>query len=241
MNFKLPPRVEDFRIRYREFVDHEIIPLESRPESFDAHENISNELLAGLQLKARNAGLWCPQMPRDVGGQELDVVGMAACYEEMGRSIFGPVAFNCSSPDDGNMLLMQKAGTAAQKQWWLQPVIDGAVRSSFAMTEPMPGGGSDPGAINTTATLEAGRWRIRGRKWFITGAAAARHFIVIARTSADPRRGLTAFLFQSSQPGWRIVRRIPVMGRKSMAGTASSNSTDSKSSPKMSYSMSATD
>jgi acyl-CoA dehydrogenase len=218
MNFTLPPRVEDFRARYREFVDREIIPLESVPESFDAHENISNELLAALRLKARSAGLWCPQMPRAIGGQDLDVVGMAACYEEMGRSIFGPVVFNCSSPDDGNMLLMQKAGTAAQKQWWLQPVIDGAVRSSFAMTEPMPGGGSDPGAINTSATLEAGRWRIRGRKWFISGAAAAQHFIVIARTSPDPRRGLTALLFHSSQPGWRIARRIPVMGPEEHGG-----------------------
>jgi acyl-CoA dehydrogenase len=80
------------------------------------------------------------------------------------------------------------------------------------MTEPMPGGGSDPSAILTTATFQAGRWIIRGRKWFITGAGAARHFIVIARTSEDARKGLSAFLFHATQPGWRIVRRIPIMG-----------------------------
>ena len=86
------------------------------------------------------------------------------------------------------------------------------------MTEPAPGGGSDPGMIRTRAERRDGRWVIEGRKWFITGAGVAQHFILIARTSDDPRRGLSAFLFDRDQPGWEIVRRIPIMGPEEHGG-----------------------
>ena len=86
------------------------------------------------------------------------------------------------------------------------------------MTEPEPGGGSDPGMIRTYAEKKAGTWKIYGRKWFITGAADAEHFVVIARTSDDKRRGLTAFLHHRDQPGWRIVRRIGIMGPEEHGG-----------------------
>ena len=75
------------------------------------------------------------------------MVGMAVCYEAMNRSIFGPVVFNSAAPDDGNMMVLEKVGTPAQKERWLQPIVDGKVRSAFAMTEPQPGGGSDPSMI----------------------------------------------------------------------------------------------
>jgi acyl-CoA dehydrogenase len=86
------------------------------------------------------------------------------------------------------------------------------------MTEPAPGGGSDPGMIRTRAEKKGDKWVIRGRKWFITGADGAAHFILIARTSDDPRRGLTAFLYHRDQPGWRILRRIPIMGPEEHGG-----------------------
>ena len=82
------------------------------------------------------------------------------------------------------------------------------MRSSFAMTEPAPGGGSDPSMIKTYAEKHGDNWKIYGRKWFITGAAAASHFILAARTSDDKRKGITTFLYHKDQPGWRIVRRI---------------------------------
>jgi acyl-CoA dehydrogenase len=116
------------------------------------------------------------------------------------------------------MIVLEKVATEAQKERWLQPIVDGRVRSSFAMTEPHPGGGSDPAMILTTATRRDDRWLIHGRKWFITGAGVARHFILIAKTSADPRKGLTAFLFDRDQPGWRIVRRVPIMGPEEHGG-----------------------
>ena len=115
-------------------------------------------------------------MPRERGGQGLSTVGLAACYEEMNRSIFGPVAFNSAAPDDGNMMLLNKVAREDQKDKWLQPIIDGRVRSSFVMTEPHPGGGSDPAMIRTTAERRGDRWVVTGRKWFITGAGAASHF-----------------------------------------------------------------
>jgi acyl-CoA dehydrogenase len=139
-------------------------------------------------------------------------------YEEAARSLFGPLAFNCMAPDDGNMNLLARTGTPAQKERWLRPIVDGKVTSSFAMTEPSPGGGSDPGMIKTRAERHGDKWRIYGRKWFITGADAASHFIVIARTSDDPRHGLTAFLYHRDQPGWNIVRRIEIMGPEEHGG-----------------------
>jgi acyl-CoA dehydrogenase len=86
------------------------------------------------------------------------------------------------------------------------------------MTEPMPGAGSDPSAMRTRAEKRGDRWIVHGRKWFITGAGIARHFILVARTSDDPRKGLTAFLFDRDQPGWEIVRRIPIMGPEEHGG-----------------------
>src|SRR5689334_679439 len=206
MDFTLPSEIEDVRLRTREFVEQHVMPLEGDAANYDDHENIRLDVLRDLQAKARAEGLWSPQAPKEYGGMALPIVGWAAMYEEANRSIFGPVAFNCQAPDDGNMNLLALTGTTAQKDKWLRPIVDGRVRSSFVMTEPAPGGGSDPGMIRTRAERRGDKWVITGRKWFITGAGVAEHFILIARTSDDQRRGLTAFLFHRDQPGWHIVR-----------------------------------
>ena len=165
-----------------------------------------------MRGEARAEGLWCLQLPVEDGGLGVGIQGMAVCYEEMNRSIFGPVVFNSAAPDDGNMMVLSMLGTPEQKARWLQPIASGDIRSAFVMTEPHPGGGSDPSMINTTAELKGDTYVVRGRKWFITGGAEATHFILIARTSDDPRHGLSAMMFHKDQPGWRIVRRIPIMG-----------------------------
>jgi acyl-CoA dehydrogenase len=218
MDFALPPETEALRRRIADFVAGEIMPLEANRVNYDEHENIALPVLEALRAKVKAAGLWAPQMPRELGGLGLNVSAMAACYEAMGRSIFGPAAFNCAAPDDGNMILLARVGTAEQRQRWLMPIVEGRVRSAFAMTEPMPGGGSDPAAIRTRAVKKGERWVIEGHKWFITGADAAQHFILIARTSDDPRKGLTAFLFDRDQPGWKILRRIAIMGPEEHGG-----------------------
>jgi acyl-CoA dehydrogenase len=218
MDFALTPELKRHRDRFRAFAREQVLPYDTTPESFDEHDNIREDLLQELRGKAKEHAVWAPQMPVARGGQGLSVTAMAACYEELNYSLFGPVACNCAAPDDGNMILLDKVGTDAQKERWLQPIVDGRVRSAFAMTEPHPGGGSDPSMILTTATRKGDRWIVRGRKWFITGAGVAKHFILVAKTSDDPRKGLTAFLYDRDQPGWRIVRRIPIMGPEEHGG-----------------------
>jgi acyl-CoA dehydrogenase len=218
MDFSLPPEIEDLRCRTRAFIEAHVLPIEADRAHFDAHDNIAPAPLAALQKEAKAAGLWAPQAPTEFGGLGLPVMAWAAMYEEANRSIFGPVVLNCAAPDDGNMNILAKVGTPAQKARWLKPIVEGRVRSAFAMTEPHPGGGSDPGMIQTIAERRGERWVIAGRKWFITGAGVAQHFILIARTSDDHRRGLTAFLFDRDQPGWRIERRIPIMGPEEHGG-----------------------
>ena len=219
MDFSLSPELEALRQKTRAFVKEHCIPLESPRESFDEHENIPLDKLEILRGKAKAAGLWAPQMPKELGGMGLKMAEQAVIYEEANFSIFGPAALNCSAPDDGNMRLLSMVGTEEQTKTWLQPIIDGKVRSAFVMTEPHPGGGSDPaGMMRTKAVKKGNKWVVHGHKWFITGAGASDHFILIARTSDDPRNGLSAFLFHKDQPGWKIVRKVPIMGPEEHGG-----------------------
>ncbi|MDQ6434842.1 acyl-CoA dehydrogenase family protein [Mesorhizobium sp. LHD-90] len=218
MDFRISPDIEDFRVRIAKMVEEKILPLEADPASYDGHGNIRLGLLDELRAEARARGLWCLQLKKETGGAGLGKVGMAVCYEAMNRSIFGPAVFNSAAPDDGNMMVLEQLGTPAQRERWLKPIVEGKVRSAFAMTEPHPGGGSDPSMIRTRAEKKGKSYLITGRKWFITGAEEASHFILMARTSDDPRNGLTAFLYHRDQPGWRIVRRIGIMGPEEHGG-----------------------
>ena len=218
MDFTLDPAIDDVRRRVRRFVDERLIPIEADRANYDEHENVREDVLEAMRGQARAQGLWALQMPKARGGGGLPFVGMAACYEEMNRSIFGPATFNSAAPDDGNMMVLERVGTDAQTARWLQPIVDGEVRSSFVMTEPHPGGGSDPAMIRTRAERRGDRWVVHGHKWFITGAAAASHFLLIARTSDDARKGHSAFMFHRDDPGWRLLRRIPVMGPEEHGG-----------------------
>ena len=217
MDFALPAELEELRARLARFVEERLIPLEADRASYDEHENIAPALLARLREEAKSEGLWALAMPKARGGGGLTRTGMAVAYEEMNRSIFGPVVFNAAAPDDGNMLLLERILPEEMKERWLQPIIDGRVQSAFAMTEP-DGCGSDPSLTYTRAERVGDAWRITGRKWFITGAGNAKIFILIARTADDDRKGLTAFLFDAESPGWSIVRRIPIMGPEEHGG-----------------------
>ncbi|MBU3725034.1 MAG: acyl-CoA dehydrogenase [Burkholderiaceae bacterium] len=200
------------------FVNDRLLPLEQSRQSFDEHDNICEDLLQDLRAEVKAMGLFSPQMPVARGGAGLGPVGQALLYERMNRSIFGPVCFNCAAPDDGNMLVLSKVATPSQQDRWLQPIIDGRVRSAFVMTEPHPGGGSDPSMIQTRAERRGDRWMVHGHKWFITGAGVASHFILIAKTGEGARDGLTAFAFHKDDPGWSIIRRIPIMGPEEHGG-----------------------
>jgi len=219
MDFSLSPRARDLVRRIDAFLDAHVVPLESDRSAFTEGENIREDLLQSLRAKAIREGLWGFQVPVALGGMSLSFVEMAAVYEAAGRSIFGPVSFNIAAPDDGNIHLLVRTATPEQQERWLMPIVRGEVRSAIVMTEPDPGAGSDPaGMMLTRAERRGDTWIVNGRKWFITGADIADHFILLARTSDDSRRGLTAFLFDRQQPGWRIERRIPIMGPEEHGG-----------------------
>ena len=214
MEYNLSNEIEQLRIKTRNFVNDIIIPLESDKSSYDDHENIKQALLENVRKQVKASGLWAPQMPIDRSGLGLGPIGMAVLYEEMNRSIFGPVCFNCAAPDDGNMYILNKIASTEQKIKWLDPIINGDVRSALAMTEPAPGGGSDPSMIKTEAVYSNNKWIVNGLKWYITGAGVASHFILLAKT----KDGLTAFLYHKDQPGWNIKRKIPIMGPEEHGG-----------------------
>lgn len=218
MDFCVGARTEEFRARIAQFIEQQVLPLESDPQAYDGHGNIALSTLGELRQLAKDEGLWCLQLSPENGGQGLNKQAMAVCYEEMNRSIFGPVVFNSAAPDDGNMMLLEAVGTAEQKEKWLKPIAEGQVRSAFAMTEPEPGGGSDPAMIRTRAQRDGDHYVVTGRKWFITGAQEAEHFILVARTSDDEKNAHTAFLFHKDQPGWSIERRIDIMGPEEHGG-----------------------
>src|ERR1700690_799301 len=162
MDFSLSPEIEELRLRVRAFIDKEVLPLESDPANFAENENIPEDRLAPVREKAKKAGLWAPQSPKEYGGMELPIVAWAAIYEEAARSLFGPLAINCMAPDDGNMNVLRLVGTREQKDKWLKPIVEGKVRSSFAMTEPHPGSGSDPSMMLTRAEKRGGKNAIKG-------------------------------------------------------------------------------
>jgi len=151
MDFTISPDLQALRARIADFVETRLLPLEADRANYDDHDNIALEILERERAAAREAGLWCLQLKHETGGGGLNKAGMAVAYEEMNRSIFGPVVFNSAAPDDGNMMVLEALGTEAQKDRWLQPIVRGEVRSSFAMTEPAPGGGSDPSMMLTRA------------------------------------------------------------------------------------------
>ena len=132
MDFTLPPEIDAIRLRTRAFVDSEIIPLESDPASYDAHENIALPLLERVRARAKAEGLWAPQTPRQFGGMGIGLMGQAAMYEEANRSIFGPACFNSAAPDDGNMMVLAKARHAGRsRNTGCSRSCDGEVRSAF--------------------------------------------------------------------------------------------------------------
>jgi acyl-CoA dehydrogenase len=188
-------------------VRDEVIPLESRATHADG---LPPELLAELRVKARAAGLFGPQVPVEYGGLGLDLLECCPVFEAAGRSLLGPLALNCAAPDEGNMHLLHLIANAAQKERYLQPLIEGRMRSCFAMTEPAPGAGSDPTMIQTRAEQRGDTWLINGHKWFASGADGAGFYIVMARTDPDvpAAEGCTLFLVDAGAPGLRIERRI---------------------------------
>ena len=209
IDFTLPPDVVRVRERVRDFMRNEVAPAEAR----FASEGGWRKGLATLREQARAAGLWAPHMPPDYGGMGLGPLAMAFVSAECGRTTMGAYVLNCHAPDEGNMHTLLHHGTEEQKARYLRPLVDGRVRSCFAMTEPEVAG-SDPTGIRTRAVQDGDHWVLDGHKWFISGARGAAFAIVIAKTDPEaqpPQARNTAFLVDTEAPGFTIVRDVETM------------------------------
>ena len=215
MDFKLEPAKQVIVNRVREYVDHELIPLE--PSFLESGLGPLLPVLRGKRADVRRLGLWGPIYPHEYGGLGLDLVTHGLISEALGRCPLGHYVFGCNAPDAGNVELLHEFGSAAQKRRWLEPLVAGEIRSCFGMTEP-GNSGANPLLLETRATLEGDSWVLNGRKWFTTGADGASVCIVMAVTDPDstPHSRASMFLVPTDAAGYRLLRNTPVMGQ---AGT----------------------
>ncbi|SUE15731.1 acyl-CoA dehydrogenase [Rhodococcus gordoniae] len=219
VDLSYPDHVRDLIARTEQFVRDEVLPVE------DAHGGDitaagGDVIRADLQKAAKAAGVFAPHAPVEYGGHGLNMSDRAPVFEAAGYSLFGPTALNIAAPDEGNVHMLAHIASDEQKQQFLAPLAAGDVRSAFAMTEPAPGAGADPNALNTRAEKVPGGWKINGRKHFITGADGAGFFIVMARTSGEPgqRGGATMFLAPADTAGLKIGRHIDTLDRSMIGG-----------------------
>jgi acyl-CoA dehydrogenase len=211
-DFSIPPRAADWRDRITRFVDDVVIPREQ--EAFAV--GVDDALRKELQQEAKAAGLWAPQAPAELGGGGFTFDEAAVLLEEAGRSLLGPLALNCASPDEGNIHMLHMIGSPEQKRRYLLPLVAGDVRSCFAMTEPPPGAGSDPSALRTTAAKVPGGWTISGDKHLITGAEGAAFAIVMAASAEGG--GPTMLLVDTDNPGFAVTGHARTIDATSVGG-----------------------
>ena len=211
MDFSLPAAIVDIKARIGRFIDDELIPLEPIFLAGEFRDLVP--MLEEIREQVKDAGLWAPFLPVDLGGMGLSLLDYAHVSEEMGRSLLGHYAFNCQAPDVGNMEILHALGTPEQQARWLEPLAAGEIRSCFAMTEP-EFAGSNPVYMATTARRDGEDYVIDGHKWFTTAADGADFAVVMAVTDADAERHRRAsqIIVPTDTEGFRIVRNISVMG-----------------------------
>ncbi|MFJ4373347.1 acyl-CoA dehydrogenase family protein [Pseudomonas japonica] len=203
MNFALTDELQALQAKVRDFIAREIIPLEQDPRQ--TPHGPTEELREALVAKARAWGLLTPHASPEMGGLGLSHIAKAVIFEEAAYSPLGPTAMNIHAPDEGNIHLMEVVATEAQKDRWLRPLVQGHIRSCFAMTEPAPGAGSDPSMLATIAVRDGDDYVINGRKWLITGAEGASFAIIMARTEDG---NATMFLTDTDKPGFILERMM---------------------------------
>jgi acyl-CoA dehydrogenase len=207
-------RTAEIAARVETFVREVVIPYEKDPRR--TSHGPSDALVAELKEKASAAGVLTPHILPD--GSHLTQRETATVLKKTGLSPLGPLACNTAAPDEGNMFLLGKVGTPAQKERFLKPLVEGRARSAFFMTEPAEegGAGSDPAMLMTTAKHDGTHWRIDGRKKFITGADGAKVGIIMAK-SED---GACMFLVDLPAPAIRIERVLDTIDSSMPGGHA---------------------
>jgi alkylation response protein AidB-like acyl-CoA dehydrogenase len=208
----IPDLIAQRRERVRSFMEEHVYPNE---QAFAREDDAADALIAGLRQEARDAGLWAPHLPPEAGGTGSGFLEYAYLNEEIGRSMYAQLIFGCQAPDAGNGEILHMFGTEQQKQQFLEPLVSGATRSFFGMTEPEVSG-SDPTGLRSRAVRDGDDWVINAHKWFSSGADGAGFGIVMVVTDpdADPHRRASMILVPTDKPGYELVRKIPVMGHE---------------------------
>jgi acyl-CoA dehydrogenase len=196
----------------REFVRDEVLPIETLRLTRDQLLH----LVRPLQERVKERGLWAAHLPSALGGMGFGQVQLGLMHEILGRSPYGPVVFGNNAPDSGNAELlaagMEMTGREDVRERWLQPLLDGEIRSGFSMTEPDTAG-SDPRLLKTRAVRDGGEWVLNGRKWYTTNGSVADILIVMAVTNPDvhPYQGSSMFVVPVTTPGLTILRDVGSM------------------------------
>lgn len=192
------------------FVREEVEPLDvlfpGSAEPYDRESEVFLEAVRPLQQRVRDAGLWAAHLPPSLGGMGMGQTQLALLNEILGRSPWAPMVFGTQAPDSGNAEILAHHGTDEQRTAYLEPLLDGRIVSTYAMTEPT--GGSDPGGFTCRAVRDGEDWVIDGEKWFASNYPHAAFVIVMAVTDPDVpvHRGSSMFIVPSGTPGMDAVR-----------------------------------
>ena len=219
MNLGITERLEPILVAVKTFINDKVEPVDAEFLAEVANgdrwvlSDRQKSILKSLKAEARKQGLWNFWLTDSERGHGLTTVEYAYIAEQTGRSHLAAEAFNCSAPDTGNMEVLERFGTPEQKKQWLEPLLDGEIRSAYAMTEPDVAS-SDATNVSTSAVLENGDWVINGDKTYISGAGDERCKIMICMVRTDPdgkrHQQHSQILVPMDAPGVEIVRPMNV-------------------------------
>ena len=211
-DFETDPEFEEKLAWMRTFVREEIFPIETLALSYDQVV----ALIKPLQEEVKARGLWAAHLPVELGGGGFGQLKLGLMHEILGQTPYGPLVFGNNAPDSGNAELiavgMEMSGDESHRERWLEPLLEGRLRSGFSMTEPHTAG-SDPTLLKTRAFLDGDEWVIDGRKWYTTNGSVANFLIVMAVTNPDvhPYQGSSMIIVPVDTPGLTILRDVGSM------------------------------
>lgn len=226
MDFAYTPKVRDLQARLTTFMEAHVYPAAAEYERLVSEGIFPEALLDGLKEKAKAAGLWnlfLPALREDEPGTRLSNTEYAPLAEIMGRLPWASEVFNCNPPDTGNMEILHLFATPGQRSRWLNPLLEGTIRSAVSITEPDQAS-SDPTNLQTSIRREGDHYVINGRKWFTSGALHPKFAFTLVMGISDPspeapRHARHSFVIvPADTPGFRVVRDVPIMHHHSPEG-----------------------